>query len=196
MAVARSRARRRETFTFAVCRPPTRSRSTTAPRSRSRRVRRRRIWRTRSTPTPPVGVRLGDRRHAHHVLQPDDGRAGRSEQLHRYRRLPVRVSRRQTQSAGHDASYSIDNGPAQTSHTNTITGAIAGVTLNLMGVTTTSGPVTVSVSPRRRARPVSRPPSSRSSTPTTRSSTRSAPRPRRCRRAATRRRGPCTATTS
>jgi flagellar hook-associated protein 2 len=51
------------------------------------------------------------------------------------------------QSAGHDASYSIDNGPAQTSHTNTITGAIAGVTLNLMGVTTTSGPVTVSVSP-------------------------------------------------
>src|SRR5690348_1414051 len=33
-----------------------------------------------------------------------------------------------SQSAGHDASYSIDNGPAQTSHTNTITGAIAGVT--------------------------------------------------------------------
>lgn len=49
--------------------------------------------------------------------------------------------------AGHDASYSIDGGATQTSATNTISGAIAGVTLNLMGVTTTSGPVTVSVSP-------------------------------------------------
>ena len=51
------------------------------------------------------------------------------------------------QSAGHDASYSIDGGAAVTSKTNSITGAIAGVTLNLLGVTTTSGPVTVSVSP-------------------------------------------------
>jgi flagellar hook-associated protein 2 len=52
-----------------------------------------------------------------------------------------------SQTAGHDASYSIDGGAAVTSKTNTITGAIAGVTLNLLGVTTTSGPVTVSVSP-------------------------------------------------
>jgi flagellar hook-associated protein 2 len=48
--------------------------------------------------------------------------------------------------AGRDASYSIDGGAAQTSHSNTVTGAIAGVTLSLTGVTTTSGPVTVSVS--------------------------------------------------
>jgi flagellar hook-associated protein 2 len=48
---------------------------------------------------------------------------------------------------GQDASYSINNGTAQTSSSNTITGAIAGVTLNLQGVTTTSGPITVNVSP-------------------------------------------------
>jgi flagellar hook-associated protein 2 len=48
--------------------------------------------------------------------------------------------------AGQDATYSIDGVPG-TSSTNTITGAIGGVTLSLSGVTTTSGPVTVTVTP-------------------------------------------------
>lgn len=49
--------------------------------------------------------------------------------------------------AGKDAQYSIDGGATLTSSTNTVTGAIAGVSLNFTGVTTTSGPVTVTVSP-------------------------------------------------
>jgi flagellar hook-associated protein 2 len=48
--------------------------------------------------------------------------------------------------AGQDAVYSVD-GVGGTSTSNTVTGAIAGVTLTLNGVTTTSGPVTVNVSP-------------------------------------------------
>jgi flagellar hook-associated protein 2 len=48
--------------------------------------------------------------------------------------------------AGQDAMYSVD-GVSGTSSSNTVTGAIAGVTLTLNGVTTTSGPVTVNVSP-------------------------------------------------
>jgi flagellar hook-associated protein 2 len=48
--------------------------------------------------------------------------------------------------AGQDAMYSID-GVSGTSSSNTVAGAIAGVTLTLNGVTTTSGPVTVNVSP-------------------------------------------------
>jgi flagellar hook-associated protein 2 len=48
--------------------------------------------------------------------------------------------------AGQDAAYVIDN-TSGTSSSNTITGAIAGVTLTLNGVTTTTGPVTVDVSP-------------------------------------------------
>jgi flagellar hook-associated protein 2 len=48
--------------------------------------------------------------------------------------------------AGQDAVYSVD-GVGGTSSSNTVTGAIAGVTLTLNGVTTTSGPVTVNVSP-------------------------------------------------
>lgn len=47
---------------------------------------------------------------------------------------------------GHDAQYAVD-GTAATSHTNTITGAIPGVTLTLKGVTTTSGAVTIDVQP-------------------------------------------------
>lgn len=47
---------------------------------------------------------------------------------------------------GHDAEYAVD-GAAGTSHTNTLKGAIPGVTLTLKGVTTTSGPVTVDVQP-------------------------------------------------
>jgi flagellar hook-associated protein 2 len=46
---------------------------------------------------------------------------------------------------GQDAIYSVDGGASQTSSSNTVTGAIAGVTLTLSGVTTTSGPVTVNV---------------------------------------------------
>jgi flagellar hook-associated protein 2 len=49
--------------------------------------------------------------------------------------------------AGQNASYSVNGGAAQTATSNTLTNAIAGVTLNLTGVTTTSGPVTVDVSP-------------------------------------------------
>jgi flagellar hook-associated protein 2 len=48
--------------------------------------------------------------------------------------------------AGQDAVYSVD-GVGGTSSSNTVAGAIAGVTLTLNGVTTTSGPVTVNVSP-------------------------------------------------
>jgi flagellar hook-associated protein 2 len=47
--------------------------------------------------------------------------------------------------AGQDAMYSVD-GVSGTSSSNTVTGAIAGVSLTLTGVTTTSGPVTVNVS--------------------------------------------------
>jgi flagellar hook-associated protein 2 len=47
--------------------------------------------------------------------------------------------------AGQNALYSVDGGTPGSSTTNTITGAIAGVTLSLTGVTTTSGPVTVNV---------------------------------------------------
>ncbi len=46
--------------------------------------------------------------------------------------------------AGQDAMYSVD-GVSGTSSSNTVTGAIAGVSLTLAGVTTTSGPVTVNV---------------------------------------------------
>jgi flagellar hook-associated protein 2 len=45
---------------------------------------------------------------------------------------------------GKDAMYSVD-GVAGTSASNTVTGAIPGVSLTLAGVTTTSGPVTVNV---------------------------------------------------
>ena len=46
---------------------------------------------------------------------------------------------------GQNAQYSVD-GVSGTSSSNTVTDAIAGVTLTLSGVTTTSGPVTVNVS--------------------------------------------------
>jgi flagellar hook-associated protein 2 len=49
--------------------------------------------------------------------------------------------------AGQDAKYTIDGGTQQTSSSNTVTNAIGGVSLNFNGVTTTSGPVTVNVSP-------------------------------------------------
>jgi flagellar hook-associated protein 2 len=45
---------------------------------------------------------------------------------------------------GQDATYSID-GVAGSSASNSVTGAIPGVTLTLTGVTTTSGPITVNV---------------------------------------------------
>jgi flagellar hook-associated protein 2 len=45
---------------------------------------------------------------------------------------------------GQSATYTIDGVPG-TSSSNVVTGAIPGVTLNLTGVTTTSGPVTVNV---------------------------------------------------
>jgi flagellar hook-associated protein 2 len=45
---------------------------------------------------------------------------------------------------GQNATYSVDGVPG-TSSSNVVTGAIPGVTLNLTGVTTTSGPVTVNV---------------------------------------------------
>ena len=48
---------------------------------------------------------------------------------------------------GQNAEYSVNGGATQSSASNTVTGAIAGVTLALTGVTTTSGPVTVNVSP-------------------------------------------------
>jgi flagellar hook-associated protein 2 len=48
---------------------------------------------------------------------------------------------------GQNAEYSVDGGATQSSASNTVTGAIAGVSLTLTGVTTTSGPVTVNVSP-------------------------------------------------
>jgi flagellar hook-associated protein 2 len=46
--------------------------------------------------------------------------------------------------AGQDAIYSVD-GVSGTSSSNTVTGAIPGVSLTLSGVTTTAGPVTVNV---------------------------------------------------
>jgi flagellar hook-associated protein 2 len=45
---------------------------------------------------------------------------------------------------GQNATYTVDGVPG-TSSSNVVTGAIPGVTLNLMGVTTTSGPATVNV---------------------------------------------------
>ncbi len=47
---------------------------------------------------------------------------------------------------GQNAQYSVNGGATQSSASNTVTGAIAGVALTLTGVTTTSGPVTVNVS--------------------------------------------------
>jgi flagellar hook-associated protein 2 len=47
---------------------------------------------------------------------------------------------------GQDASYSVD-GVAGTSASNVVSGAIAGVSLTLTGITTTSGPITVNVAP-------------------------------------------------
>ncbi len=47
---------------------------------------------------------------------------------------------------GQNALYSVD-GVAGSSSSNTVTGAIAGVSLTLSGVTTSSGPITVDVSP-------------------------------------------------
>ena len=51
-----------------------------------------------------------------------------------------------TAKEGRDAEYSVD-GVAGTSKSNTLSEAIPGVTLTLLGVTTTSGPVTVDVQP-------------------------------------------------
>jgi flagellar hook-associated protein 2 len=48
--------------------------------------------------------------------------------------------------AGQDAIYTVDGGSPLSSHSNTVTGAIAGVTLTLSGLTTTSGPATINVS--------------------------------------------------
>jgi flagellar hook-associated protein 2 len=48
--------------------------------------------------------------------------------------------------AGQNAQYTV-NGVAGSSASNTVTGAIPGVTLNLGGLTTTSGSVTINVSP-------------------------------------------------
>ena len=47
--------------------------------------------------------------------------------------------------AGLDSSYSIDGGPVKTSATNVVTDAIPGATVTLKGVTTVSGPVTITV---------------------------------------------------
>src|SRR3954451_12466308 len=46
---------------------------------------------------------------------------------------------------GLDASYSVDSGPVKWSSTNVVTDAIPGASLTLKGVTTVSGPVTVTV---------------------------------------------------
>ena len=46
---------------------------------------------------------------------------------------------------GLDSNYSIDGGPVKTSSTNVVTDAIPGATITLKGVTTISGPVTVTV---------------------------------------------------
>jgi flagellar hook-associated protein 2 len=46
---------------------------------------------------------------------------------------------------GQNATYSVDGVPGSSS-SNVVTGAIPGITLNLTGVTTTSGPVTINVS--------------------------------------------------
>ncbi len=51
-----------------------------------------------------------------------------------------------TAKEGKNAEYTVD-GVAGTSATNTVTSAIAGVTLKLEGLTTTSGPVTINVHP-------------------------------------------------
>src|SRR4051812_48465258 len=47
--------------------------------------------------------------------------------------------------AGLDSSYSVDGGPVKTSSSNVVTDAIPGATITLKGVTTVSGPVTVTV---------------------------------------------------
>ena len=47
--------------------------------------------------------------------------------------------------AGLDSNYSIDGGPLKTSSTNVVTDAIPGASITLKGVTTISGPVTVTV---------------------------------------------------
>lgn len=49
--------------------------------------------------------------------------------------------------AGQDAIYSVDGGAATHSASNTVANAMPGVTLTLNSVTTTSGPVTVNVTP-------------------------------------------------
>jgi flagellar hook-associated protein 2 len=46
---------------------------------------------------------------------------------------------------GQDANYSVDGGPVKTSATNVVTDAIPGASITLKGVTTVSGPVTVTV---------------------------------------------------
>jgi flagellar hook-associated protein 2 len=50
----------------------------------------------------------------------------------------------QSSKAGQDAEFSVD-GTSGSSSSNTVTNAIGGVALTLMGVTTTSGPITVNV---------------------------------------------------
>ena len=47
--------------------------------------------------------------------------------------------------AGLDSSYSVDGGPVKTSATNVVTDAVPGATITLKGVTTVSGPVTITV---------------------------------------------------
>jgi flagellar hook-associated protein 2 len=47
--------------------------------------------------------------------------------------------------AGLDSNYSIDGGPVKTSSSNVVTDAVPGATITLKGVTTVSGPVTVTV---------------------------------------------------
>src|SRR5690348_2995637 len=47
--------------------------------------------------------------------------------------------------AGLDAQYSVDGGPVKTNATNVVTDAVPGATITLKGVTTVSGPVTVTV---------------------------------------------------
>jgi flagellar hook-associated protein 2 len=47
--------------------------------------------------------------------------------------------------AGLDANYWLDGGPVKTSSSNVVTDAIPGASITLKGVTTTSGPVTVTV---------------------------------------------------
>src|SRR4051812_27950909 len=47
--------------------------------------------------------------------------------------------------AGLDSNYSVDGGPVKTSASNVVTDAVPGATITLKGVTTISGPVTVTV---------------------------------------------------